>query len=75
MIVSGEELVMKPDPAIYQRLAARFDLAPRRTVFVDDMPVNVDAAWTLGFRAVRFESAEDLRRVLVQWGLPLPAPG
>ena len=31
------------------------------TVFVDDMPVNVDAAWQLGFRAVRFESASALR--------------
>ncbi len=71
MIVSGEELVMKPDPEIYRRLATRFELDPGRTVFVDDMAVNVDAAWELGFRAVRFESATELRRELVRWGLPL----
>jgi 2-haloacid dehalogenase len=71
MIVSGKELVMKPDPEIYRRLTTRFDLDPARTVFVDDMAVNVDAAWELGFRAVRFESAAKLRPELVRWGLPL----
>ena len=71
MVVSGVELVMKPDPEIYRRLSTRFDLEPARTVFVDDMAVNVDAAWELGFRAVRFESTADLRPELVRWGLPL----
>jgi 2-haloacid dehalogenase len=71
MIVSGEELVMKPDPEIYHRLATRFDLEPNATVFVDDMPVNVDAAWELGFRAVRFESADALRSTLANWGLSI----
>lgn len=69
MIVSGEELVMKPDPEIYRRLASRFGLDPARTVFVDDVAANVDAAWTLGFRAVRFESALGLRRALARWGV------
>ena len=71
MVVSGEELVMKPDPEIYHRLAQRFGLEPNDTVFVDDMPVNVDAAWELGFRAVRFESAAALRSTLAGWGLPI----
>ena len=71
MIVSGEERVMKPDPEIYRRLSTRFGLEPARMVFVDDMAVNVDAAWELGFRAVRFESAADLRLELIRWGLPL----
>ena len=75
MIVSGEELVVKPDPEIFRRLAQRFELDPARTVFVDDMPINVDAAWQLGYRAVRFESAPELRRALIRWGLPLqPGP-
>jgi 2-haloacid dehalogenase len=73
MIVSGEELVTKPDPAIYRRLAERFELEPNDTVFVDDMPVNVDAAWQLGFRAVRFETAAALRSALAGWGLPIAA--
>jgi 2-haloacid dehalogenase len=71
VIVSGEELVAKPDPEIYRLLSRRFQLDPATTVFVDDMAVNVDAAWQLGFRAVRFESATNLRQALARWGLPL----
>jgi 2-haloacid dehalogenase len=71
MVVSGEELVMKPDPEIYRRLATRFGLVPHQTVFVDDVAANVDAAWELGFRAVRFESGAHLRDVLARWGVPL----
>lgn len=74
MVVSGDELVTKPDPEIYRRLVQRFGIEPRRAVFVDDMPVNVDAAWTLGFRAVRFESSAQLRRVLHSWGVPIAPP-
>jgi 2-haloacid dehalogenase len=69
VIVSGDELVMKPDPRIYRLLTERFGLRPEHTVFVDDMPANVDAAWQLGFRAVRFESAPQLRAALRRWGV------
>jgi len=70
-IVSGDELVMKPDPRIYRLLTERFGLRPEHTVFVDDVPANVDAAWQLGFRAVRFESAPQLREALRRWGVDL----
>jgi 2-haloacid dehalogenase len=70
-IVSGVETIAKPDPRIFALLETRFGLTPNRTVFVDDSAVNVDAAWTLGFRAIRFESAQQLREVLARWGLPL----
>jgi 2-haloacid dehalogenase len=72
VVVSGEEFIVKPDPKLFQLLAERFDLAPNRTVFVDDSPRNVDSAWTLGFRAVRFESASQLCRVLWGWGVSVP---
>lgn len=73
MVVSGQELVTKPDPEIFRRLTTRFGLAPQRTVFVDDVAANVDAAWELGFRAVRFESGAHLRRILARWGVPVAA--
>lgn len=71
MIVSGQEQLAKPEPAIFRLLTERFGLEPAETVFVDDVPANVDAAWTLGFRGIRFESAHQLRRVLAAWGLPV----
>jgi 2-haloacid dehalogenase len=62
VVVSGVELVTKPDPAIYRVLLDRYGLDPARTLFVDDRADNVDAAARLGFRAVRFTDAETLRR-------------
>jgi putative hydrolase of the HAD superfamily len=61
----------KPDPRIY-RLAA--DLAqrdPGECAFVDDRPLNVEAARRVGMRAIRFENAAQLRRELAALGVEL----
>ncbi len=73
VLVSGREGLVKPDPAIFERAAARFGLDPARTVFVDDAPANVEAAATLGFVALRFTTADALRRDLRALGLRLAA--
>jgi 2-haloacid dehalogenase len=65
LLVSGEERVTKPDPAIFQLLLDRFGLDPAATVFVDDSEANVAAARRLGIDATRFTGPEDLRRELV----------
>jgi 2-haloacid dehalogenase len=46
VLVSGEERLIKPDPAIFELLAERFGLDPRATFYVDDSAVNV--TWRLG---------------------------
>ena len=61
VVVSGAELVIKPDPAIYHVLVDRYGVEPARTIFVDDRADNVDAAAALGFQAIRFTDAEALR--------------
>ena len=63
-VVSGEEGMAKPDPEIFELLVSRFGLDPATTAFVDDRPVNVEAAERLGFVGVLFMSAEALRRQL-----------
>jgi len=68
-VVSAEEGLIKPDPRLYQVLLDRYGLAPEATVFIDDMAYNVDAAAALGIRAIRFESAPQLRRDLRRLGL------
>jgi len=65
LLVSGEERVTKPDPAIFRLLVDRFGLDPAATVFVDDAEANVAAARRLGIDAIRFTGPEDLRRELV----------
>lgn len=73
VVVSGREGLAKPDPEIFRRLAQRFDVDPRRAVFVDDAPANVEAAAALGFHAVPFTSTDALRGALRGLGVPVAA--
>ena len=69
IVVSGDERIRKPDPEIWRRTIERFQLDPATTVYIDDMPRNAEVAASLGFRAVRFESPEQLRTQLVELGV------
>lgn len=59
-VISGDEGVVKPDPAIYRVLIERFDVDPRTAAFVDDRQENVDAASALGFTAVLFTGPDSV---------------
>jgi 2-haloacid dehalogenase len=61
IVVSGEEKLLKPDPAIYYRALDRFRLRPHQALFVDDRAINVEGARAVGMHAHLFTSAEDLR--------------
>jgi 2-haloacid dehalogenase len=67
--VSGDVGLVKPDIAIYEIHHGAFGLNPARTLFVDDVPANVDAARKAGWHAVRFIDAEILRRDLAGFGV------
>jgi 2-haloacid dehalogenase len=69
VLVSGEERMIKPDPAIFRLLLDRFGLDPGATFYIDDSPANVAAADRLGFDAVRFTSPAQLRGDLEARGL------
>jgi len=72
IIVSAEEGLVKPDPAIYKLALAALDIAPADAVFVDDFIENVDGARAVGMRAVHFTGREDAIRQLGSM-LELPA--
>ncbi|MBO4981569.1 MAG: HAD family phosphatase [Lachnospiraceae bacterium] len=69
-ILSYQDKVIKPDPAIYKLLLKRFELVPQECVFLDDTQKNVDAAVAQGIYGIRFvtkEQAEaDLRKLGVR---------
>ena len=69
IVVSGEERLAKPDPAIFRLALERFDLDPAGCVFVDDAPANVAAATALGLTGLHFTGADRLRADLEQLGL------
>lgn len=64
-VFSGDVHIAKPAPGIYQWLQQRYVLEAARTVFIDDLQANVDAARALGWRGIRFESAAQLEDELV----------
>jgi len=70
--VSGHLHIVKPDPAIYERLEADTGVAPERLFFTDDRPENVAAARARGWQAHLFERPEGLARCLVEAGLLAP---
>ena len=57
---SADVKMIKPQPDIFALLQSRYALAPAHTVFIDDLPANVDAARTHGWHAIHFESASQL---------------
>ena len=71
IVLSGEEGVNKPDPAIYRVLFERHAIAPARAVFLDDSLPNVEASRALGMRAIHFSDAESARVELRAMGLPV----
>jgi 2-haloacid dehalogenase len=58
IVVSGDEKVIKPDPAIYRILLDRQGLAAEDCVFIDDSAANVRGAADVGYRALLFTSPE-----------------
>lgn len=64
VVISGEVGAAKPDNRIFEALIERYDLVPERAVFIDDLPANVQAAEAMGFRTIRFQGADELRRSL-----------
>ena len=69
VVVSGEERVAKPDPAIFAIAERRFGHAPGELFFTDDNPANVAAAQAYGWHAHLFEGASALEEELVRLGL------
>lgn len=56
ILVSGQEHLKKPDPAIYELLLDRYDLVAERCLFIDDNLRNIKAAEALGIRGFHFGS-------------------
>ena len=52
LLISGEDKLIKPDPAIYQLAIKRFNLDPQECVFIDDKLENVEAAKKLNFNII-----------------------
>lgn len=69
IVVSGDEKLAKPDPAIYQLAETRFGRAPGELFFADDRAENVVAAAARGWCGHLFTDAISLEGELQAHGL------
>lgn len=69
VVVSGEEKIAKPDPAIYHLAERRFGHPAGAMLFIDDNPANIEAARELGWQVHLFTDAGALEDDLAARGL------
>ncbi len=72
-VLSHEVGVLKPHPAMYQRVLASLGTPPGAAIMIDDAPANVCGARQAGMEAILFREAVSLRKELAQQGLSVPA--
>ncbi len=65
IVISSHIKSIKPESAIYQYLLEKYSLKPRDTVFIDDMPINLEAAACHDINTIQFINAEDCEEKLI----------
>lgn len=72
VIVSGDERLLKPDPAIYHLLLERYGLEAGDCVFIDDSRANIETARAVGMHAIHYpDEGVDLAAALRGYGFPV----
>ena len=61
LLISGEDKLIKPDTAIYQLAIDRFNLIPKKTVFIDDKLENIEAAQNLEFNTIHLTDPKKIK--------------
>jgi len=67
-LISCRVHLVKPELGMFERLIQRFRLDVRQTVFIDDDKENLEAAATIGMRAIRFRDPQQLENDLSALG-------
>jgi len=64
---SGDEGMIKPDPAAFKLTLERLGVEPGEAVFIDDTPEHVEAARKLGIQGIIFTTAAALKDGLTKF--------
>lgn len=64
-IYSHEAKSMKPDLPMYQQAIKRFDLNPEETLYIDDLPANIETGKSLGFQTHLYDKNDHAALVAV----------
>jgi epoxide hydrolase-like predicted phosphatase len=64
---SGDEGMIKPDPAAFELTLERLGVEPGEAVFIDDTPEHVEAARKLGIQGIIFTTVAALKDDLTKY--------
>lgn len=67
--VSADVRCMKPYPEIFSHMLTHNNIDPGRTVFIDDLPTNIEGAQAVGISAILFANPEQCEIELKNLGL------
>ena len=70
-ILSFKRGAIKTDPDVFKLIAANYRFTPEKTLFVDDMEKNINAAAATGYKTIRHESYEKTAGLLAERGIGL----
>ena len=57
VVVSSDVHMVKPELDIYQYLLDCYKIQADETIFIDDMPINLEAAEKMGIKEIRFKDS------------------
>lgn len=60
-LLSAEEHLLKPSPAIYERFCEKFGVLAEECFFIDDVMANIEGAKTIGMNAYCFADGDVAR--------------
>jgi epoxide hydrolase-like predicted phosphatase len=67
IVISAEERVCKPNPLIYQSALQKLAVEAPAAVFIDDRIKNVEAAQSLGMKAIHYQEYDQMRLELEKY--------
>lgn len=73
IIVSADWKLLKPQPELYQVLLREYGLKAEECFFTDDLNINIEAAVLVGMSGTVFRGVPELRRALIEAGVPVKA--
>jgi FMN phosphatase YigB (HAD superfamily) len=68
-VFSHEVGLLKPDAAIFEHALRKYGLTAGRTVFLDDIAANAEAARRLGIQAIHYQNPDQARTELTKLGV------
>jgi 2-haloacid dehalogenase len=71
IVVSAEERLIKPDPAIFEVFLTRYGMRAGDCLFMDDSAANIATAQSLGFATIHVTDGMDLARAVRGFGFAI----